>query len=81
MIDISLSGLLGAFIGTLVAAAVYHLSIGSIERLLRGRARLKTAEERNRFANEVALLRRAVLTAELAIFAGGGYWLAERIWD
>jgi hypothetical protein len=80
MIDISFFGLLGAIAGTLVAAVIYHLSIGSIDRYVRSRARL-AADDRNRLTNELALLRRAVLTAELAICAGGGYWLAQRIWD
>jgi hypothetical protein len=81
MIDISLAGLLGAVVGTLVAATAYYLSIGPIEQLLRRQERLETAEARNRQANEIALLRRVVLTVELAICAGAGYWLAQRIWD
>jgi len=81
MIDISLAGLSGAVVGTLLAAAIYHLSIGPIEQRVRGQERLETAEERERFANKIALLRRAVLSAELAICAAGGYWLAERIWE
>ena len=81
MIDISLTGLLGAIVGTLAAAAIYHLSIGPIEQRVRGQERLETAEQRSRFASKIAVVRRAVLTVTLAICAGGGYWLADRMWD
>lgn len=80
MTDISLAGLFGAFVGTIVAAAIYYLSTAPIERRLRQQVPVASAEERESFASKLAVLRRALLTAELVVCVGGGYWLADRLW-
>jgi hypothetical protein len=78
MMDISLSGLLGAFIGTLVAAALYHLFIGVLDRTLRKRGQTLAAEERDTMEVKLSLVRRVVLTTDLFLFAGLGYWLGHQ---
>jgi hypothetical protein len=74
MINLSLAGLIGAMIGTAVAAVIYHLSIGVLERAMREKP--PTAEVREAGLSP-SIVRRAVLTVDLVIFAGLGYWLGR----
>jgi hypothetical protein len=52
-----------------------------VERGLRSRASAGSAEERESFEQEASLLRRAVLAADIIVFAGIGYWLGAMIAD
>ena len=64
MIDISFSGLIGAFIGTAIAAFAYAPLVASIERHLRTRAAGEGAAEHvdhGVMQQEISLLRRACL--------------------
>jgi hypothetical protein len=79
MMDISLAGLIGAFIGTLIAAVNYHVFISVLERKLHERAQLQTPEERDRFDRRMSLVRRVVLTVDLFLFAAVGYWLGQMV--
>ncbi len=81
MIDISLAGLIGAMIGTIVAALAYGVVVSTIERKLLAR-RLQPAEkptEDRDAPQNLALLRRGVLALDILIFAGVGYWIGHRI--
>jgi hypothetical protein len=75
MIDLSLAGLIGAMLGTGVAAVLYHLFIGVLERAARARVQSVSAEERGDFS--LSVLRRIALTLDLLIFAALGYWLGR----
>jgi hypothetical protein len=75
MIDLSLAGLIGAVLGTAVAAVVYHLFIGNIERAVQARIQSLPNEERGDFS--LSVLRRVVLTLDLLVFAALGYWLGN----
>jgi hypothetical protein len=77
MLDLSLGGLIGAFIGTVVAALAYAPLVATIERGFQ--ARCDAGEQSELLAREMSLLRRAVLAADIAVFAGLGYWLAGLI--
>ena len=77
MLDLSLGGLIGVFIGTVVAALAYVPLVAIIERGFR--ARCDIGEQGELLAREMSLLRRAVLAADIAVFAGLGYWLAGLI--
>ncbi len=77
MVALSLVGLIGAFIGIAVAALAYAPLVAAIERGLR--ARCDTGEQAGLLGSEMSLLRRAVLAADIAAFAGLGYWLAGLI--
>ena len=79
MLDLSLLGLLGAFLGTALAAAVYGPLVTLIERAFRSRAETGTADERATLEGEMATLRRAVLALDILLFAGLGYWLGALI--
>jgi hypothetical protein len=74
MIDISLAGLVGAIIGTILAAATYGTVIDAIERWLT--ARRNPGEQPG---EEAALLRRGVLAFDILLFAGLGYWIGQEI--
>ena len=74
MIDLSFAGLLGAFAGTVVAALAYVPLIAFVERRFRSRDPSRSAQERETFEQEVSILRRVVLAADIIVFAGFGYW-------
>jgi hypothetical protein len=79
MINLSLAGLIGAVIGTVVAALVYVPLVAFVERGLRSRA--DSVAEGETFEQEISLLRRAVLAADIILLAGLGYWLGRMIGD
>jgi hypothetical protein len=79
MIDLSLAGLLGAIVGTVVAAVAYAPLAVIFERRFRSRDPSQNADERAMFEQEVFLLRRVVLAADIIVFAGLGYWLGHLI--
>jgi hypothetical protein len=71
--DLSLAGLFGAVAGTAVSAVLYGPLIAAIEGGLRRR---RTAtDDAATFAQEMALLRRGVLAADMLLCAGLGYWI------
>ena len=78
MMDISLAGLIGAIVGTIIAALVYGTLANLIERALATR-RAREPEEPSISVGELAMLRRGVLTFDILICAGLGYWLGEYI--
>jgi hypothetical protein len=71
--DLSLTGLIGAVLGTAVSALIYGPLIDAIEGALRNRR--AAAENRATFAQEIALLRRGILAADMLACAGIGYWI------
>ncbi len=78
MMDISLAGLVGAIVGTLVAAAIYGTLIDVLDRRLRTQ-RPQAPEDRTTVEQERALLRRGVLAFDIALCAGIGYFIGDRI--
>jgi hypothetical protein len=79
MLDLSFAGLIGAFIGTAIAALAYAPLVSSIERHLRTRAAGEGPPEDGIVQQEISLLRRGVLAADIIVFAGLGYWLAAAL--
>jgi hypothetical protein len=78
VLDISLAGLIGAFVGTIVAGVNYHLFIGAMERAMHKPEH--TPAERDAVEAKLSVLRRVVLTVELLFFAGLGYWIGKTFW-
>jgi hypothetical protein len=75
--DLSLAGLIGAVLGTILSAAIYGRLIDLIEGALRkGRG---TQDDQATFTQEIALLRRGVLAADMLLCAGLGYWIGQKI--
>jgi hypothetical protein len=82
MIDISFAGLIGAFIGIAIAALAYAPLVSSIEHHLRTRTADEAAAEHvdhGVMQQEISLLRRGLLAADIIVFAGLGYWLAAAL--
>jgi hypothetical protein len=79
MIDLSLAGLLGATLGLAVAALAYAPLARRIERRVRAKQPVETAQERATLATELALLRRVVLALDIMVFAGFGYWVGQAL--
>jgi hypothetical protein len=85
MIDLSFAGLIGAFLGTAIAGFAYVPLVSSIERYLRARAASEgtgkngSLAEQETLKQEISLLRRGVLAADIIAFAGFGYWLAATL--
>ena len=79
MIDLSLAGLIGAILGTVVAALVYAPLVAMVERGFRARGQPHTEQEREMLGQEISLLRRAVLAGDIIVLAGIGYWLGRTI--
>jgi hypothetical protein len=75
--ELSLAGLIGAVLGTIVSAAIYGPLIDAVEGVLRKRRAV--ADDRATFAQEVALLRRGILAADMLLCAGVGYWIGLTI--
>ena len=75
MIDLSFAGLIGAMLGTIVAAVIYHLFIGNLERAVQARVQSLPEDERGDFS--LSVVRRVVLTLDLLVFAALGYWLGS----
>jgi hypothetical protein len=80
VLDISVAGLIGAIIGTVVAGVNYHLFIGVLERWMREREHTQNAEERDTTDVKLSLVRRIVLTVDLFVFAAAGYWIGKSVW-
>jgi hypothetical protein len=79
MLDLSLAGLIGAILGTVVAALVYPAVLAPIERSMRGREATRSESERQALEQRLAIVRRAVLAADILLLAGLGYWLGARV--
>jgi hypothetical protein len=79
MIEISGWALLGAIVGTAVAAANYFAVIGFVEKSLRSHDQSQTAEEREVFERKIGVMRRSVLALDILLFGGLGYWIGETL--
>ena len=75
--ELSLAGLIGAAVGTGVSALFYGRLIDAVEATLRKNQ--AADEEAARVAQELALLRRGILAADMLLCAGLGYWIGVKI--
>jgi hypothetical protein len=75
--ELSFAGLIGAVLGTMVSAALYGPLIDAVEGTLRKRR--AATEDRATFVQEIALLRRGILAADMLLCAGLGYWIGLTI--
>jgi hypothetical protein len=75
--ELSLAGLIGAALGMMVSAALYGPLIDTVEGGLRKRR--AATEDRATFAQEIAMLRRGILAADMLLCAGLGYWIGLAI--
>jgi hypothetical protein len=75
--ELSLAGLIGAVLGTIVSAVIYGRLIDAVEGVLRKRRAV--TDDQATFAQEIALLRRGILAADMLLCAGIGYWIGLTI--
>jgi hypothetical protein len=75
--ELSFAGLIGAVLGTAVSAVIYGPLIDAVEGGLRKRR--AATEDRATYAQEIALLRRGILAADMLACAGIGYWIGLTI--
>jgi hypothetical protein len=77
--ELSLAGLLGAFIGTVLGVINYAVIVGFVERRLRALDTSQTAAEREEFERKISVLRRTVLGIDIVVFAAVGYWFGKTV--
>ena len=79
-LDFSLGGLLGAIVGTIVAALVYGPLANLIERRLRARPRdIADTADHAQFEQEIAMMRHGLIAFDILVCCGIGYWVGDRI--
>ena len=71
MIDLSFAGLIGAIAGTVVAAVIYHLFVGVLERAIR------THDQPESDDVSLSVVRRTMLAIDVLAFAALGYWIGR----
>jgi hypothetical protein len=76
MMEISLWGLIGAMLGTALAALTYGRLIDALESWLKAR---RSPQEGPMPTTELAMLRRGVLAFDLLLLAGIGYWIGHEL--
>jgi hypothetical protein len=74
MLNISFAGLIGAVVGTFVAAIAYGPLALLVERRMRSGSPRRPASD-----SEIPIVRRMVLAADILVFGGLGYWLGALI--
>ena len=77
--ELSLAGLLGAFVGTVLGVINYAVIVGFVERRLRALDASQTAAEREEFERKISVLRRTVLGIDIVVFAAVGYWFGKTV--
>ncbi len=77
--EYSLPAWLGALVGTIVAVALYVPGIRLIERRMRQASGPVTAEQQETFEQNLSVVRRVILAADIAILATLGYWIGTAI--
>jgi len=75
--ELSLAGLIGAMIGTLLGAINYAMIVSFVVRVLRANDQSQTAAERDALETRISVGRRAILAADIVICAGVGYWFGK----
>jgi hypothetical protein len=74
---LSLGGLLGAIAGTVVAAVLYGPLVSRLEHKLRSRPR--DAADRERFEQELTMMRYGLFAADILVCGGIGYGAGDWI--
>jgi hypothetical protein len=77
--EYSLPAWLGALVGAMVAVALYVPVIRIVDRRLRAQGAPAAAEAREDYESRIALVRRSILAADIAILATLGYWVGKTL--
>jgi hypothetical protein len=77
--ELSLAGLLGALIGTVLGVINFAVIVGFVEGRLRALDKSEPGAEREEFERKISIMRRTILGIDIFVFAGLGYWLGKTI--
>jgi hypothetical protein len=77
--ELSLAGLLGAMIGSLLGAINSVAIIGYAQGWLAGRQPVSTDADRAQFEERAAVMRRSILAVNILLCAGIGYWFGKTL--
>jgi hypothetical protein len=77
--DLSLAGLIGAFIGLVIGWTSYMVIIGVLESRLRQLDKSESPTERAAFEDKLVLMRRLILAIEVVTLTVIGYVLGHII--
>jgi hypothetical protein len=77
--ELSLAGLLGAFVGTVLGVINFAVIVGFVEGRLRALDKSESAAEREEFERKISVMRRTILGIDIIVFAGVGYWLGKTV--
>jgi hypothetical protein len=75
--QLSLPGLLGIMLGTVIGVINYAVIIRILEPRLRALDKSQNREELDEFERKISLMRRIILAVEVLAFAAIGYWLGR----
>jgi len=77
--DYSVAGLIGSALGLAVGLTSYFLTVPTIEKSLRRLSPKDTPEQRKDLEFKLGVMRRLILTSDIAVFGLGGYWLGKTV--
>jgi hypothetical protein len=77
--ELSLAGLIGAFVGLVAGWANYVFVLGIVERKLRQLDKSETPADRAAFEEKLALMRRIILGIDVVAFSVVGYAIGHTI--
>jgi hypothetical protein len=77
--ELSLAGLLGAFVGCVLGVINYAVIVGFVEARLRALDRSQGPAERAEFEAKISLMRRIILGLDILVFAAVGYWFGKTV--
>ena len=77
--ELSLAGLVGALVGTVLGVINFAVIVGFVEGRLRALDKSDTTAEREEFERKISIMRRTILAIDIFVFAGVGYWLGKTI--
>ena len=76
---LSLPGLIGAFVGTVIAWINYYVIVGFVTTRLRALDKSQTPAERAIFEQRLSWMRQGILALDIVIFGAVGYWFGVTI--
>jgi hypothetical protein len=77
--ELSLAGLVGAVVGTVLGVINYAVIVGFVESRLRALDKSETAAEREDFERRISIMRRLILGIDVFVLGGVGYWFGKTI--
>jgi hypothetical protein len=77
--ELSLAGLVGAFVGVVLGVINYAVIVGFVESRLRALDKSETAAEREDFERRISIMRRLILGIDVFVLGAVGYWFGKTI--